>query len=145
MDYQLTKTNGNVDLERLQENIPSELQVFGLSSSDSSITVHSSIELSIADLSSIQELIDNSQPLPSVPPSVSPRQMRIALITSGVSLQDIEDTLDSLPEPHRSIAKVTWEYSVEFQRNNPILISLAPMLGLTEQQVDDLFILASTL
>lgn len=76
---------------------------------------------------------------------VTPRQMRIALIMSGFSLDSIEDTINSLTEPQRSIVRVTWEYSVEFQRDNPVLNSMAGVLGLTSQQIDNLFTLAATL
>jgi hypothetical protein len=77
--------------------------------------------------------------------SVTPRQMRLALVMSGISLETIESIIDGLPEPQRTITKVTWEYSVEFQRNNPLLNAMAPILGLTKEQVDNLFALASTL
>lgn len=80
-----------------------------------------------------------------VPSSVSPRQIRIALIMTGFSLDLIENTINSLPEPDKSIVRVTWEYSVEFQRNNAVLLSMAPVLGLSDSQIDDLFRLASTL
>jgi hypothetical protein len=77
--------------------------------------------------------------------AVSPRQMRIALVMSGISLETIEAVINSLPEPTKTVTRVTWEYSVEFQRNNPLLNTMAPILGLSKQQVDDLFTLASTL
>ena len=83
---------------------------------------------------------------PSIPiQSVTPRQMRIALTRSGVSLEMVEATINSLPEPLRSETKITWEYSVEFQRSNPLLNAMAPILGLTNKQIDDLFALASKL
>ena len=71
--------------------------------------------------------------------------MRIALVMSGISLDIVESAINSLPEPNRTMAKITWEYSVEFQRNNPLLVAVAPALGLTSKQVDDLFTLASKL
>lgn len=77
--------------------------------------------------------------------SVTPRQMRIALVMSGISLSTIDAMIDTLPEPNKSVARITWEYSVEFQRNNPLLTSMAPALGLTSTQVDQLFALAATL
>lgn len=84
-------------------------------------------------------------PYPSIPRVVSPRQMSIALIMSGISLETIETTIDALPEPDKSITRVTWEYSVEFQRDNPVLNAMAPAIGLTQEQIDQLFVLASTL
>jgi hypothetical protein len=76
---------------------------------------------------------------------VTPRQMRIALVMSGISLDTVEAAIDSLPEPNKTVARITWEYSVEFQRNNPLLVAMAPALGLTSTQIDNLFALASTL
>lgn len=143
MDYVLPSAL-LVNIEGLQLSL-SSLPIVGISQSLGSITLHTSSELTIEQLEQADQALALLPEFDSVPQIVSPRQMRLALISGGTSLQDIEDILDTLPEPHRSIARVTWEYSVEFQRNNPILISLAPMLGLTEQQVDDLFILASTL
>lgn len=77
--------------------------------------------------------------------SVSPRQMRIALVLSGIQISTIESMIDALPEPDKTVTRITWEYSVEFQRNNPLLNAMAPALGLTSQQIDELFQLALTL
>lgn len=84
-------------------------------------------------------------PQNTVPFSVTPRQIRTALVLSGISLSSIEAIIDSLPPPNKEIALIAWEYSVEFQRNNPLINQLAPLLGLSSEQIDDIFILASTL
>lgn len=105
----------------------------------------------ITDLSIEQQTLlrNDFNGIPNTPVSpiynVTPRQMRIALVMSGISLSTIDAMIDSLPEPNKSVAKITWEYSVEFQRNNPLLTLMAPTLGLTSEQVDQLFILAATL
>lgn len=83
--------------------------------------------------------------LSTAPQAVTPRQMRIALVVSGISLSTIEAIINNLPEPDQSITRITWEYSIEFQRNNPLLVNMAPALGLTTAQVDALFALAGTL
>jgi hypothetical protein len=109
------------------------------------------LELEISELSQEQQqmLINDFNGVPNTPKSsiasVTPRQMRIALVESGISLSTIESMIDSLPEPSQSITRITWEYSVEFQRNNPLLNSMAPALGLSTEQVDQLFQLALTL
>lgn len=103
---------------------------------------------SLPNQAQIQILIEQasaSYSVSTVPESVTPRQMRIALVMSGISLSTIEAIIDSLPEPQKSVTKITWEYSVEFQRKNPILIAMAPALGFNSQQLDQLFTLASTL
>lgn len=78
-------------------------------------------------------------------PDVTPRQIRQALVASGVSLADIETALNSLPEPTKSYAKIEWEYSVSFQRNRPLVNSVGQMLGWTSEQVDNLWRLAGSL
>jgi hypothetical protein len=77
--------------------------------------------------------------------SVTPRQMRVALVMSGISIESIDSMIAALDEPTKSITKITWEYSTMFERDNPVLNAMAPLLGLTPTQVDDLFTLAATL
>lgn len=93
----------------------------------------------------INEYQDVPVVLSTSPQAVTPRQMRIALVMSGISLSTIEAIINSLPEPDQSITRITWEYSIEFQRSNPLLVGLAPALGLSPSQVDDLFALAGTI
>jgi hypothetical protein len=95
-----------------------------------------------SEIETVEEVV---QAKATVPQTVTPRQIRIALVMSGISLSTIEAMIDNLPEPDRSITKITWEYSVEFQRNNPLLNAIAPIFGFTQQQIDELFQLASTL
>lgn len=109
------------------------------------------VELQIIGLSEEQKQvirndfngIPNAQS--TVVPSVTPRQMRIALVLSGISISSIESIIDSLPEPDKSITKITWEYSTAFERTNPVLNAMAPMIGMTSSQLDSLFNLAATL
>lgn len=78
-------------------------------------------------------------------PDVTPRQFRQALIMSGVTLQQIEDALDGLSEPTRSMARIEWEYSLAFQRSRPLVAQVGQMLGWTSEQLDALWILAGGL
>lgn len=78
-------------------------------------------------------------------PPVTPRQIRQALILSGVSLSSIDAALGSLAEPTRSLALAEWDYSVSFHRDRPLVASVAEMLGWTSQQLDDLWLFAGTL
>lgn len=76
---------------------------------------------------------------------VSARQIRTALVLSGISISIIETALQSLPEPDKSVATIAWEYSNDFFRDNPLVNSLAPLLNLTEEDLDNLWTLARTL
>jgi hypothetical protein len=80
-----------------------------------------------------------------VPESVTPRQFRQALVLSNVSIQMIEDLINSQPEPMKSLAMIEWEYSTVFIRSNQMVNQLAPALEFTPSMLDDLWILAETL
>ena len=99
----------------------------------------------IPEGSSYETIEFDDSPVIEVPQVVTPRQMRVALIMSGTSIASIEAMIDALEEPQRSIVKTTWEYSTEFKRDNEILNSMAGQLGLAQDDVDNLFILADTL
>lgn len=87
----------------------------------------------------------NTEPVNAVPVSVSPRQFRTALVLSGFSLSTIDNLISTLPSPQKELAKIAWEYSTEIHRDNELLNQMAPLLGFSEEQLDQLFVLASTL
>ena len=73
-------------------------------------------------------------------PVASPRQIRLALIRSGVPLASIEAALAGDPE-----ALVEWEYALHVPRNHPLVAALAAAMGLDDAAVDALFSLALSL
>ena len=79
-----------------------------------------------------------------IPPRVQMRQGRHALLRAGL-LPAIEAALEAMSEPIKSAAKIEWEYAATLDRDNPVVLQLIPLLGLTEQQVDQLFITAASL
>jgi len=76
---------------------------------------------------------------------VSARQIRTALVLSGSSIATIEAALNSLPEPDKSVALIAWEYSNEYYRDNPLIESLAPAMGFSSEELDNLWSFAKTL
>lgn len=80
-----------------------------------------------------------------IPQVVSQRQLRTQLVLTGFNLSDIDTAIKSLPEPDRSIALIAWDYAITFERESPLLVSLALMLGLTEYDLENIFINASQL
>lgn len=76
---------------------------------------------------------------------ITPRQIRLALEKSGISLSSVDTALDSLPEPIRTFAKIEWEHSVIFDRTVPLVTQMGAMLGITPEQIDNLWRLAATL
>lgn len=91
------------------------------------------------------ESVEVDRTVKAVIPDVTPRQMRQALVLSGVSMTQIEDALATLPEPTKTLATIEWEYSTMFLRANPLVTTVGTMLGWTEEQLDDLWRLAATL
>jgi hypothetical protein len=79
-----------------------------------------------------------------VPQSVTMRQARLALLQAGL-LSSVDAAIDGLPEPDRSAAKIEWEYAAVVQRASGLVPAMGAALGMTEAQIDDLFILAATL
>lgn len=93
---------------------------------------------------SVESFDDQFVDFPVIP-DVTPRQFRQALVLSGISATDIVTMIETQPEPLRSLALIEWEYSTAFIRSNPLVNQLAPALGFTSQQLDDLWLLAGTL
>lgn len=77
-------------------------------------------------------------PHPAIPQVVSRFQARAALYGAGL-LDDVEAAIASA-DP---ITQMAWADAQEFQRNSPTILSLAAVLGLSESDVDELFITAS--
>ena len=81
------------------------------------------------------------QPTP-VPAEVSRFQARAALLQTGY-LDDIEAYMaDPATDP---FVRIAWQDAQVFKRNSPTVLSLQPLLGLTDGQLDDLFRFAATI
>lgn len=83
-------------------------------------------------------------PVAVVPASVTMRQARLALHAAGL-LSQVETAIDALPEPPRTEARIEWDFSSEVFRERDFVKMLGTSLGLTSEQMDDLFITAATL
>lgn len=75
---------------------------------------------------------------------VSMRQARLALNQSGL-LSSVETAIASLPEPQKTTVSIEWEYAHVVDRMSPWMGDMAIALGMTEEEMDDLFRLAATL
>lgn len=144
MTYTFTK---EVNADRLMFEIKSTAlatSFVSITTMGEDVSIVFAEELSSANETILNDLVDAHTNVP-MPGPVTPRQMKQALVLSGVTLQQIEDALNSLSEPTRSLAKIEWEYSLEFQRTRPIVASVGAMLGWSSQQLDSLWAFAATL
>lgn len=79
-------------------------------------------------------------PTPAIPESVTARQIRLWLVSHGVSLAAVEAAIDGIPDQQqRELVRVEWEYAPYVERSHPMLVPLAAALGLSEAQVDAAF------
>lgn len=86
-------------------------------------------------------------PLPPAPPyvpqQVTRAQGKAALIQAGL-WDAVEDYVDSITDPtEKALALVALNDTTHWQRSSPFLNAAADALGLTEQQLDDLFVQAA--
>jgi hypothetical protein len=77
---------------------------------------------------------------------VTMAQAQKALVLSGISLSAVDDAIATITDPiERQLAQIDWAKSGTVRRDSALVASLAPLLELTETQIDDLFVLAATL
>ena len=113
---------------------------------DIAISLHSNEQVVGYLLSSKERLtaqgVDTSVVLPKPMVSITPRQLRRQLLKDGL-LSQVESTIESLPEPTRSEVKIDFEYATVINRYDPFTIQLSSALGLSSEQVDEMFIQAA--
>jgi hypothetical protein len=89
--------------------------------------------------------LGQEDPPPPPPEAVTARQARLALLGAGL-LDNVDAALATISDPQaRRAAEIEWEYALEIRRDSPLVAELAPLLGLTDEQVDDLFRAAAEL
>ena len=77
--------------------------------------------------------------------SVKNMQLRLALIDFGIMPSAVDLAIDSMEDGAiKETFHTLWNYAVLFERNDPKLIQMATALGLTTEQTNALFQLAST-
>ena len=76
---------------------------------------------------------------PAVPPSVTMRQARLALLGAGL-LARVDAAINALPSPQKEAARIEWEYATEVQRSSGLVPMMGAALGLDDAALDALFI-----
>lgn len=80
----------------------------------------------------------------SVPEEVTMRQARLALLNANL-LDDVNVAINSLSEPGKTQALIEWEYSSTVKRNSQLISIIGPLLDLSWEDIDSLFIAAADL
>jgi hypothetical protein len=79
-----------------------------------------------------------------IPSEVPLWAFRSILTIMGIAPQ-VDALINSLPEPQKTVASVQWQYGNFIERNHPLIDSLGTNLGLTKEQIDNVFVEASKL
>ena len=85
-----------------------------------------------------------------VPSEVTMRQARLALLGAGL-LDSVEGALNAMPEGNptqiaqKRAARIEWEYSQIVQRHKGLTVALAGSLGMTDAQIDAIFVAAKAI
>ena len=79
-----------------------------------------------------------------VPPAVTMRQARLALLGAGL-LAGVDAAINGLPSPQKEAARIEWEYAAEVQRSSGLVPMMVVALGLDDAALDALFIEADGL
>ncbi|ENU98472.1 hypothetical protein [Acinetobacter variabilis] len=79
-------------------------------------------------------------------PALTRRQFRLALVTNGYNLADIETLITQIEDDmQRQIIQIEWQDATVFERNNSSLLKMAAIMGLSSAQIDELWSQALTL
>lgn len=56
---------------------------------------------------------------------------------------DIDNAINNLPEPNKSVALLKYENATEFVRKDVLVITIGQMIGLSKQEINEFFLNAS--
>lgn len=81
---------------------------------------------------------------PQIPPIVTMRQARLALLNVGM-LPNVNAAIAGMAGAAGDAARIEWEYAATVDRNSPLVASLAGALALSAAELDALFTAAGAL
>jgi len=79
-------------------------------------------------------------PPPPIPSTVT-RFQALAVLAAGGYLDTVRTYINTLDQ--NNVQRLAWENATDWERTSPTLNALATMLGLTDTEVDDLFVAAA--
>ena len=109
------------------------------------IKVVNGVEIEMTEQEAVDWLASISE-IDNTPQVVTMAQARKALILGGVSITSVNAAIATIADPvERQLAETDWEYSTTVRRDSALVNLIAPLLDLTEDDVDELFVLADSL
>jgi hypothetical protein len=122
---------------------------------DTNEVVNNSIQ-DLADVQACEDFILNNpltfqdydtEIVPYVDPidPISPRQLRLALLSLGKTESDIETIINSLASPVKEQVMIAWKYSTSFDRTVPMVEAIGALLGYDADALNNIWISAKDL
>jgi hypothetical protein len=90
------------------------------------------------------EQVDEVIVAPVMESTVTLPALRSVMDLQGIT-QLINTAIENLPEPQKTIANNYWQYGYNIDRSSSVVLVLQQLAGLTNDQVDELFIAAQNL
>lgn len=81
---------------------------------------------------------------PKAPSQITMRQARLALLGAG-RLADVDAAIATLPSPQRETAQIEWNYAAVVERDSALVALLSTAVGLSQADLDSLFMTAAAL
>lgn len=72
------------------------------------------------------------------------RQARMALLGAGL-LSGVPAVIEAIPIEQRAVAQIEWEYASEIRRDSAFVAAAGAALGVSDAELDALFVYAMTL
>ena len=69
---------------------------------------------------------------------VTMRQARLALLAAG-KLDAVAAAIAALPLPQSAAAQIEWDFASEVRKDSPLIATLAPAIGLSNEDLTALF------
>lgn len=104
--------------------------------------VSTSVQLVNNQIKYIHELEDIPPPSPD-DFILTPRQLRLAIIRNGLTIQMIQNLIDNIPDlVMREETQIYWEYSDRIRWSHPTTQALIAMLGIPLVQAESMWLAA---
>ncbi|MCE2761891.1 MAG: hypothetical protein LW713_12865 [Acetobacteraceae bacterium] len=94
-----------------------------------------------------EEIVALPPPAPPHVPTITRRQLRLALLRLGVTGDQVEAKIAAMPGTpiEREAAMIEWRDSGTYERDHQLVVALGAALGLTEAQIDAAWMEAATI
>lgn len=84
-------------------------------------------------------------PAPPPPPPVTARQLRLWLLSRGITAAKVGKAIGNTPDDQRDALSIEWEYGTGFGRDNPLIGLLCGTFSFNPEDMDAGFIEAGAL